>query len=127
MFLIFIRKRSRNLPRTPFDQATLDEYDQKDKLFQMMRKSISYNKHPAHKALFDSLTLTLNSAKEKKKRKQQDYESSKKDKDQAASSKKEDDRVDAENPSQADASVPTRDNSTWFKHDAVEIPESPDP
>ncbi|GJT76444.1 hypothetical protein Tco_1043169 [Tanacetum coccineum] len=39
----------------------------------------------------------------------------------------EDDVVDAENPSQADASVLARDNSTWFKQDAVERPESPDP
>ncbi|GJU67902.1 hypothetical protein Tco_1254161 [Tanacetum coccineum] len=40
---------------TPFDQASLDEYDQTDKLLNMMRKSKSYNKHPAHRALYDAL------------------------------------------------------------------------
>ncbi|GKC44288.1 hypothetical protein Tco_1062010, partial [Tanacetum coccineum] len=39
----------------------------------------------------------------------------------------EDDVVDAEDPAQADASVPTRDKSTWFKKVVVERPESPDP
>ncbi|GJS99982.1 hypothetical protein Tco_0821152 [Tanacetum coccineum] len=44
---------------TPFDQAALDEFDQKDKLFKMISESKSYNKHPAHKALYDALTLSL--------------------------------------------------------------------
>ncbi|GJV14840.1 hypothetical protein Tco_1360163 [Tanacetum coccineum] len=68
--------------------------------------------------------------KEKKKIKQKDYESSKKNKDQASSSKKEfveEDVVDVADPSQADASVPKRDNSTWFKQPIVERPETPDP
>nr|GEY82197.1 hypothetical protein [Tanacetum cinerariifolium] len=37
---------------TLFDQASLDEYDQKDKLLKMMRKSMSYNKHSAYRALY---------------------------------------------------------------------------
>ncbi|GJT72029.1 reverse transcriptase domain-containing protein [Tanacetum coccineum] len=44
---------------TPFDQAALYEFDQKDKMLQMMRKSNSYSKHPIHKALFDALALSL--------------------------------------------------------------------
>ncbi|GKE76831.1 hypothetical protein Tco_1542951, partial [Tanacetum coccineum] len=43
----------------PFDQAALDEFEEKDKLFQMMSKSRSYNKHPTHKALYDALALSL--------------------------------------------------------------------
>ncbi|GKB67564.1 hypothetical protein Tco_0928976, partial [Tanacetum coccineum] len=44
---------------TPFDQATLDEYDQKEKLLKLMRKSKSYDKHPHHRALYDALMLSL--------------------------------------------------------------------
>ncbi|GJQ97001.1 hypothetical protein Tco_0008140 [Tanacetum coccineum] len=126
---------------TLFDQAALSEYDQKDKLLKLMMKSKSYDKHPAHR-LEDQSTLkkrhrddndkdpSVGSEKEKKKRKQKDYESSKKDKDQAGSSKNEsveEDVADAKDPSQADASVPKRDRSTWFKIVAVERHESPDP
>ncbi|GJW55553.1 hypothetical protein Tco_0099638 [Tanacetum coccineum] len=44
----------------PFDQAALDEFEEKDKLFQMMSKSRSYNRLPAYKALYDTLALSLN-------------------------------------------------------------------
>ncbi|GKC26837.1 hypothetical protein Tco_1034131, partial [Tanacetum coccineum] len=44
---------------TPFDQAALDEYDQKEKLLKLMRKSKSYDKHPHHRALYDALMLSL--------------------------------------------------------------------
>ncbi|GJR61254.1 hypothetical protein Tco_1503416 [Tanacetum coccineum] len=44
---------------TPFDQATLDEYDQKDKLLKMIRKSMSYNTHLTHKALYGALMQSL--------------------------------------------------------------------
>ncbi|GJR21946.1 hypothetical protein Tco_0970473 [Tanacetum coccineum] len=44
---------------TPFDQAALDEFDEKEKLFQMMSKSRSYNRHPTHKALYDALAISL--------------------------------------------------------------------
>nr|GEW26825.1 hypothetical protein [Tanacetum cinerariifolium] len=44
---------------TLFDQAALDEYDQKDKLLKMMRTSKSYNKHPSHRALYDALMQSL--------------------------------------------------------------------
>ncbi|GKB40099.1 hypothetical protein Tco_0885041 [Tanacetum coccineum] len=71
---------------------SLDEFDQKDKLFQMMSKSMSYNKHPAHKALYDALALSLSTdadkESKKKKRKDSDAPSSKKTKDQSTSSKK---------------------------------------
>nr|GEW10156.1 hypothetical protein [Tanacetum cinerariifolium] len=161
----------------------------KDKLLKLMMKSKSYDKHPAHRPLYDALVQSLlvdeddmdkqlkdqstpkkrrqddndqdpftDLQKEKKKIKQKDYESLKKDKDQAGSSKKgkspskssktdksvnaektvhdvemdveefvEDDVVDAEDPTQADASVPTRDKSTWLKKVVVERPESLDP
>ncbi|GJV72867.1 hypothetical protein Tco_1492862 [Tanacetum coccineum] len=39
----------------------------------------------------------------------------------------EEDVVDAEDPSQADASIPKSDKSCWFKMIVVERPESPDP
>ncbi|GJR17142.1 hypothetical protein Tco_0965669 [Tanacetum coccineum] len=174
---------------TPFDKVSLDEYDQNDKLFQMLMKSKSFDKHPARKALYDALVQSLHVdeddmdrvvnepptqkrrrqdnqdqdpsadlAKEKKKRKQKDYESTMKDKDQVSSSKKgkypskssksnkpidaedvvhevdidvaksvENDVVDADNPTQADDSVPKRDNSKWFKEDVMVRPETPDP
>nr|GEU61008.1 hypothetical protein [Tanacetum cinerariifolium] len=75
----------------------------------------------------------VDSQKEKKKEKQKDSESLKKDKDQVGSSMKdagksiEDDVVDVEDPSQADANVPKSDKSTSFKMVLVERPESPNP
>nr|GEV73187.1 hypothetical protein [Tanacetum cinerariifolium] len=44
---------------TPFDQTTENEYKQKDILFQMMMASNSYEKQPAHKALYDALIQSL--------------------------------------------------------------------
>ncbi|GJZ25398.1 hypothetical protein Tco_0569651 [Tanacetum coccineum] len=44
---------------TPLDQAAIDEYDQKDILFKMMRESMSYDKNPAHKASYDALVQLL--------------------------------------------------------------------
>ncbi|GKD66294.1 hypothetical protein Tco_1308402, partial [Tanacetum coccineum] len=44
---------------TQFDQAADDEYVQKDILFKMMMASKSYEKHPAHKALYDALIQSL--------------------------------------------------------------------
>ncbi|GKD26441.1 hypothetical protein Tco_1232655, partial [Tanacetum coccineum] len=103
---------------TLFDQVALDVYDQKDKLFIMMREFKLFNIHPSYKALYDAFAVSLNvdeddmdrvivespqkkrrqddqdqdpfadSAKEKKKRKPKDSEPSKKDKTQAGSSKK---------------------------------------
>ncbi|GJZ10582.1 hypothetical protein Tco_0545341, partial [Tanacetum coccineum] len=55
---IKLDKAKKSMPKhssTTFDQAALDEFEQKDKLFQMMSKSRSYTKHPAYKALFDAL------------------------------------------------------------------------
>ncbi|GJW73370.1 retrovirus-related pol polyprotein from transposon TNT 1-94 [Tanacetum coccineum] len=59
---IKMEKAKESMPKystSPFDQAALDEFKQKDKLFQMMSKSRSYTKHPANKALFDALALSL--------------------------------------------------------------------
>ncbi|GJY25367.1 hypothetical protein Tco_0400093 [Tanacetum coccineum] len=42
-----------------FDEAALDEYDQKSVFFQTMTKSKSFNKHPAHKALYHALIESL--------------------------------------------------------------------
>ncbi|GJU45261.1 retrotransposon protein, putative, ty1-copia subclass [Tanacetum coccineum] len=44
---------------TQFDQAADNEYMQKDILFKMMMASKSYEKHPAHKALYDALIQSL--------------------------------------------------------------------
>ncbi|GKF95788.1 hypothetical protein Tco_0288523, partial [Tanacetum coccineum] len=44
---------------TPFDEASLEEYDQKDKLIKLMKKSKSYNKHPAYIKLYDALIKSL--------------------------------------------------------------------
>nr|GEX48435.1 hypothetical protein [Tanacetum cinerariifolium] len=44
---------------TLFDQAAMDEYNQKDILFKIMRESKSYDKHPKHKALYDALVQSL--------------------------------------------------------------------
>ncbi|GKD55226.1 hypothetical protein Tco_1288613 [Tanacetum coccineum] len=41
------------------DEATLDGYDQKSTIFQTMTKSKSFNKHPAHKALYYALIDSL--------------------------------------------------------------------
>nr|GEU87334.1 hypothetical protein [Tanacetum cinerariifolium] len=137
---------------TPFDQATLNKFDQKDKLFKIMSESKSYNKQPTHKA------LDVKTIKFKIQRKQKDLESSKKNKDQAGSSKKgkspfkssktdtsvhadetvhdiemktgesvKDDVLDAKNLTQADASAPKQDKSTWFKTIMVERYEYPNP
>ncbi|GKD19401.1 hypothetical protein Tco_1208559, partial [Tanacetum coccineum] len=77
------------------DQATLDELHQKDNLFQMISKSISYKKHPAHKALFDALALSLSVDEDdmdrklkEPHRKDSDAPSFKKTKDQPTSFKK---------------------------------------
>ncbi|GJS62436.1 putative ribonuclease H-like domain-containing protein [Tanacetum coccineum] len=44
---------------TPYDQAAKAEFKQKEILFDMMRESKSYEKHPKHKALYDALMLLL--------------------------------------------------------------------
>ncbi|GJZ34967.1 hypothetical protein Tco_0580784 [Tanacetum coccineum] len=57
-----VKAAKKSMPKyspKPFDQAALDEFDQKDRLFQMMSKSMSYNKHPTHKALYDALAVSL--------------------------------------------------------------------
>ncbi|GJT31726.1 hypothetical protein Tco_0922145 [Tanacetum coccineum] len=43
----------------PFDEASLKEYDQKDKLIKLMMKSKPYNTHPAHMKLYDALMDSL--------------------------------------------------------------------
>ncbi|GJS99571.1 hypothetical protein Tco_0820741 [Tanacetum coccineum] len=44
---------------TSFNEDCLEEYDQKEKLLKLMRKSKSYNKHPAHRALYDAHMQSL--------------------------------------------------------------------
>nr|GEV02525.1 hypothetical protein [Tanacetum cinerariifolium] len=114
---------------TPFDHATLDKFYQKDNtdeddMNRVIDEPPSQKKRHQDNQDHDPY---LDPSKEKKKRNQKDYESSSKDKYQGGSSKKEieirssvkDDVVDAENLSQADASVHARDNSTWFKKDKI--------
>nr|GEU37092.1 hypothetical protein [Tanacetum cinerariifolium] len=43
----------------PFDEASLKEYDLKDKLIKLMMKSKSYNTHPAHMKLYDAMMDSL--------------------------------------------------------------------
>nr|GEV16512.1 hypothetical protein [Tanacetum cinerariifolium] len=114
-----------------FDEASLKEYDQKDKLIKLMMKSKSYNTHPAHMKLYDALMDSLldpsaDADKETKKRKQKDSDASslKKNKDKEESSKDDEMAVDAM-PHDDDA--PTQDRSKWFKQDVVVRPETPSP
>ncbi|GJY40104.1 hypothetical protein Tco_0427374 [Tanacetum coccineum] len=44
---------------TPVDKTAENEYKQKDILFQMMMASKSYERHPAHKELYDALLQSL--------------------------------------------------------------------
>ncbi|GJW68445.1 hypothetical protein Tco_0122869 [Tanacetum coccineum] len=85
---IKMEKAKESIPKhssTPFDQAALDEFEQKDKLFHMMRK---YRLHQASNTQsFDPPTDAKKDSK-KKKRKYSDAPSSKKTKDQPTSSKK---------------------------------------
>ncbi|GJZ88759.1 hypothetical protein Tco_0660541 [Tanacetum coccineum] len=123
---------------TQFDQETLDEYDQKDKLFKLMMKSMSYDKHPAYRALYDALVQSLIVDENDMDKQLEDPPTPKKrHKDQAGSSKNgkspskssktdkfvhadeivhdveieggesvKEDVVDADDPSQVDASAP---------------------
>nr|GEV26431.1 hypothetical protein [Tanacetum cinerariifolium] len=78
---------------TKWNKVTCDIYDQKDKLYRMMEKVKAFNKHPAHKALFDALAVSLNPSPDadkdskNKKRKDPKAPSSKKTKDHPSSSK----------------------------------------
>ncbi|GJS16250.1 zf-CCHC domain-containing protein, partial [Tanacetum coccineum] len=74
----------------PFDEASLNEYDQKNKLMKLMMNSKSYNTHQAHKALYDALPASLLIDKDdmdNQKRKDYDASPSKKSKDKEVSSK----------------------------------------
>ncbi|GJR13655.1 hypothetical protein Tco_0796307, partial [Tanacetum coccineum] len=44
---------------TPFDNDAKVVFHQKDKLYRMMEKVKSFKRHPAHKALFDALAVSL--------------------------------------------------------------------
>ncbi|GJY74058.1 hypothetical protein Tco_0478489 [Tanacetum coccineum] len=142
---------------TTFDQAALDEFEQKDKLFQMMSKSRSYTKHPAYKALFDALALSLSVDEDDMEKEQEEPPVQKKicrdDQDQKgepySKSSKSNKPIDAEDdvynvdmdagefvkdhvvhaeaPIQVDDNVLAHDKSKWFKEDVVVRPETPDP
>nr|GEV78770.1 hypothetical protein [Tanacetum cinerariifolium] len=92
-----MEKAKKSMPKhlsTPSDQAALDEFEEKDKLFQMISKSRSYNKHLTHKALYDALSLSsealtdVKKISKKKKRKDSNAPSSMITKDQPNFSKK---------------------------------------
>nr|GEX50327.1 hypothetical protein [Tanacetum cinerariifolium] len=118
-----------------FDEASLNEYDQKNKLMKLMMKSKSYNTHPAHKELYDALLASLldplvDANKDSKKRKRKDFDASpsNKSKDKKASSKKgkvvsksskTDKAVDAERTVQDD----TIDVGELIKDDFVDTQE----
>ncbi|GJX27271.1 hypothetical protein Tco_0233567 [Tanacetum coccineum] len=51
-----------NMPKhssTKFNKAALAIYNQKDKLYKMIREFKAYNRHPTHKALFNALAVSL--------------------------------------------------------------------
>ncbi|GJU57938.1 hypothetical protein Tco_1235704 [Tanacetum coccineum] len=52
------KKNTPKYSSTPFDLTSLAIFDQKDTLFQMMSEARAYDKHPAHKALYDALSLS---------------------------------------------------------------------
>ncbi|GJT97271.1 hypothetical protein Tco_1092789 [Tanacetum coccineum] len=133
---------------TPFDQAALEIYDQKDKLFKMMRECKAYNRHPAHKALYDALAVLLSVVEDDMDKQLEDPPSQKKrhrddqDQDPPRDSEKKRKRKDADTSSfkkdgavddteieqdadmaiddvQEDDTAPTQDWSTWFKQDDV--------
>ncbi|GJX08887.1 hypothetical protein Tco_0198746 [Tanacetum coccineum] len=118
---------------TPFDQETLDEYDQKDKLFKLMMKSMSYDKHPAYRALYDALVQSLIVDENDMDKQLEDPPTPKKrheiihDVEMKGGESVKEDVVDADDPSQVDASAPKHDRTTWFKTNVAERPESPDP
>ncbi|GKE17956.1 hypothetical protein Tco_1425533 [Tanacetum coccineum] len=136
-------KAKKSMPKhssTTFDQAALDEFEQKDKLFQMMSKSRSYTKHPAHKALFDALALSLSLDEDDMEKEQEEppkgepyFKSSKSNKpidaeddvynvDMDAGEFVKDHVVHAEAPIQVDDNVLAHDKSKWFKEDVVKNP-----
>nr|GEW59338.1 hypothetical protein [Tanacetum cinerariifolium] len=98
---------------TPFDQTALDIYDQKDKLFKMMRECKAYNRHPPYKALYDALVVSLKeTVKEPKQEEVMD------DEEPTA-----DEVVNTEENPQDDSSL-NQDRSKWFKQSLR--PENPD-
>nr|GEZ06320.1 hypothetical protein [Tanacetum cinerariifolium] len=137
---------------TPFDEDSLEEYDQKANL-----KNNLLQRRDVEIIMFKIL-LQIHKRRKRKRREKKDSKSLKKDKEQAGSSMKgkslsksskadkpmnaketihgvemdvgksiKEDVVDVEEPSQADASVPKRDTSTWFRTVIVERSKSPDP
>ncbi|GKA62802.1 hypothetical protein Tco_0762321 [Tanacetum coccineum] len=147
----------KNIPKSSkiaFDSNSRKEYDLKNELMSLMMKSKSFKTHPTHKQLYDALMESLldppiDNDKDMHKRRREDTDASlsKKDKDQTESSKKDKDPsatsktkkvMDAEESIQADDVVdakeltqddvaPRKGNSQWFKQDAVERPETPEP
>nr|GEV19138.1 hypothetical protein [Tanacetum cinerariifolium] len=53
------KKSTPKCSSTPFDPTAITIYDQKDTLFQMMSEARAYDRHPAHKALYDVVSLSL--------------------------------------------------------------------
>ncbi|GKD38753.1 hypothetical protein Tco_1258960, partial [Tanacetum coccineum] len=110
----------------PFDQASLDEFDQKDKLFQIMSKSMSYNKHPAHKALFDAIALSLSVDEDDMDKQLEDQLTQKKrrrdDQDQFTSSKK---GTTPSKPSKLDKSVQAEETVEDLDHEEAMDDEEP--
>ncbi|GKA15606.1 hypothetical protein Tco_0695353 [Tanacetum coccineum] len=84
-----------NVPKTPCNKTTTDIYDQKSRLYRMMKEVKAFNTHSAHKDLYDALAVSLSIDegdmdrifdKDSKKR-QRKFDSYKGDKDQDGTSK----------------------------------------
>nr|GEW26826.1 hypothetical protein [Tanacetum cinerariifolium] len=102
------KKSTPKYSSTLFDQAALDEYDQKDK------KDVKITMIKILKQI------------QKRRRKRESKNETIHEVEMEIKESIEDDVVNAEDATQADAITPIQDKSTWFKTIVVKRPESPD-
>ncbi|GJZ88514.1 hypothetical protein Tco_0660296, partial [Tanacetum coccineum] len=100
----------------PFHEASLNEYDQKNKLMKLMMKS-NKDKEASSKEVKAS-------SKSSKIDKVVDAKETVHDDAMDVEARIKDDFVDTQEPTQDDA-APKQDRSKWFKQDVVERPETP--
>nr|GEU44616.1 hypothetical protein [Tanacetum cinerariifolium] len=113
------KQSMQKLSTKPFDEASLEEYDQKDnlKINLLQRRDIKM-------IMIKILPLIR---KRRRRIESKRILKTVHDVEINVGESIKDDVVDVEDPTQADASVPKRDKLTWFKKVVVERPESPDP
>ncbi|GKA19194.1 hypothetical protein Tco_0699109 [Tanacetum coccineum] len=113
----------KNMPKysiKPFDEDSLKEYDQKNKLMSLMMKSKSFKTHPAHQKLHhnDEDPPKYDDKDTKKRRKNTDASLLMKDKDQAESSK------EAKAPSEPSKTDKAIDAEESIQDDVIDAEES---